>query len=150
MNISVAYGVWFDFLIELQFKTGFLQILEWIKTTQKEICQADGVIVCGDFNTTPDSQVYTIMEENGFKSAVFEQFGQEQNTYPTRSFTYSTSHELDVRSKPYDYVWYKGDMTFQSSQIIGTDDFVWIKDEQNKMRKIYISDHFGILAKFAI
>ena len=61
-------------------KTIDVQILEWIKRTQTEICQGDEVIVCGDFNTTPESQVYTIMKQNGFKSAVFEQFGKEQNT----------------------------------------------------------------------
>merc|ERR1712228_815503 len=45
------------------------QIHKWMVKAQEMICMAP-IIICGDFNCTPDSKVYEFMKSKGYKSVV--------------------------------------------------------------------------------
>ena len=56
------------------------------------------IILAGDFNDTPDSEVYKILENAGFKSANKIINNKEINTFPSKN-----------PIKCIDYIWVKGD-----------------------------------------
>jgi len=56
------------------------------------------VILGGDFNSKPDSNVYAFLKENGYKSASMEWNNKEENTYPS-----------DKPIKCIDFIWMRGD-----------------------------------------
>eukprot|EP01084_Bolivina_argentea_P029338 54449_1 len=118
---------------------------------QNKICKADATIICGDFNCTPQSNVYNIMIENGYKSAVKTKKGKELWTFPTDTWKYDRNEESDIGNKvPKDYIWIKSDcnINIQKIRLIGRE----YKDSTHKgdAIKIYPSDHLGIYMKLSI
>ncbi len=53
-------------VIKIQLK----QIIEWMDEAQNNICKADAIIICEDFNCTLQSNVYNSMKQNGYKSDI--------------------------------------------------------------------------------
>jgi len=60
--------------------------------------KCDNIILAGDFNDTPDSEVYKILENAGFKSVNKTINDKEIHTFPSKNPT-----------KCIDYIWVKGD-----------------------------------------
>lgn len=128
------------------------KILAWIEDSQTNISPADSIIVCGDFNVAPESDVYKRMIDNGFKSAMFEHFGQEQITYPKKSWTYCDLVEKDLGQRTLDYVWYKGNITLENASLVGNEQNSSIQfvDEHGQQQTLCVSDHLAILANFVV
>lgn len=92
------------------------RIYDFIDSKQKDI-----VILAGDFNSDPSSEVYTFLIEKGFKSAVAEAEGSELKTWPSKG------PETCI-----DYIWVKGDhVSIKSAKLL---------------KHIKASDHYGIKA----
>ena len=85
----------------------------------------ENVIVMGDFNAEPDSSIYKIMEDVGFRSAMKEKYGKEKYTFP--------------RHKPnmtLDYIWVRGNqLKVKKVKRIGTKG---------------ASDHYGLYAVISL
>ena len=124
-------------------------ILNWLHSTQEEICHGHGVIICGDFNATPDTDAYKLMIKNGFKSAILENRGVETPTYPSGSWTYSTKVEEQRGHETLDYVFFKGDLKLEKVQTVG-DNGVEFYDRKKRSQMLHASDHTGILARFSV
>ena len=83
------------------------------------------VILSGDFNGKPDEDFYKYMKKVGYKSACYENCGEELHTFPS-----------DKPEKCIDYVWFKGkNIKLESAYTFGSSD---------------ATDHKGIKAIFNI
>ena len=129
------------------------QILKWMEDGQKKICKADAIIICGDFNATPDSEVYETMIKKGYKSVVMENSGKEEWTFPTKTWRYSRTEEDDepddeVMTK--DYIWIKSTtpVNINDVRLVGRQPI----DSTHKGDDIQIcpSDHLGIYCSISI
>jgi len=89
-----------------------------IKEILNFINDYDVVILAGDFNDKIDSNIYSYLTQNNYKSAVKCFVGEEVNTFPS-----------DKPVKCLDYVWVKGDVDIKNAVIFGN---------------ISASDHKGI------
>ena len=79
------------------------QIYDFIKSRKKDI-----IILAGDFNSKPSSEVYKFLINHGFKSVIKEIHGGEVNTWPSKDPTMCI-----------DYIWIKGDnVTIKSAKIL--------------------------------
>lgn len=67
-------------------------IHNFIKNKNKDI-----YILAGDFNSTPNSNVYKFLKKKGYKSVIKEMHGKENNTFPAKN-----------PKKCLDYIWIKG------------------------------------------
>ena len=76
-----------------------------------KFCQDDDIIIlAGDFNDTPDSNVSTYLKNNEFKSCVNDFAGEDLHTYPS-----------DKPIKCIDFVWVKGkDVKIKNALIFGS------------------------------
>eukprot|EP00483_Globobulimina_turgida_P007592 UN07607 len=121
-----------------------------MENAQNKICKADATIICGDFNATPESNIYKIMVQNGYKSAVANKQGKEQWTFPTDTWKYNryesdedgnenVNNEKNKITK--DYIWIKSNCfaNINKIRLIGRN----YKDSSHQGRpiKIYPSDH---------
>lgn len=78
-----------------------------------EFCEdSDIIILAGDFNDTPHSDIATYLKNNNFKSCVNEFAGEDLNTFPS-----------DNPIKCIDFVWIKGkDVKIKNALIFGSKD----------------------------
>ena len=60
--------------------------------------KCDNIILAGDFNDTPDSEIYKLLQESGFKSTNKIINSKEIPTFPSKNPT-----------KCIDYIWIKGE-----------------------------------------
>ena len=70
----------------------------------------DVSIIAGDINDTPNSNIYTFLENNNYRSAVKEYTGNDLNTFPSKN-----------PKKCIDYVWIKGNsVRVERASLFGT------------------------------
>lgn len=87
-----------------------------------EMCKNKEIaILAGDFNDTPDSEIYKILSLNNFKTVSMKKNKLEKKTFPSNN-----------PEKCIDYIWIKG-------KDIEIDDLIYIKSEN-------ATDHIGIKA----
>ena len=125
-------------------------MLKWIQDGNDNIAQSDYVIICGDFNADPKTDVYQFMIEHGYKSIMFEKYDKEKLTYNSGTWTCNTeAHEHLITT--YDYIWIKNcnddelNIEINDCKLIGQD-YV-IQDDQTQ---INASDHLGIFVKLTL
>lgn len=80
-----------------------------IKEILNFINDYDVVILAGDFNDKIDSNIYSYLTQNNYKSAVKSFVGEELNTFPS-----------EEPVKCLDYVWVKGDVDIKNAVIFGS------------------------------
>jgi len=81
------------------------QIHQFIETKNKDI-----IILAGDFNTVPNSQTYTFLNKNGYRSCVRVMQQEDKATFPSNNPTSCL-----------DYIWIKGgDVDIVKAKIFGT------------------------------
>jgi len=103
---------------------------------------ASNIIIAGDFNATPDSATYKLLESKGFKSTHKIVKGEE----PTKTFpTGLQAPFMDTDPEgTFDYVWYRGeDLKPTKIELFGDKPKV---DDPT----IYPSDHIGLAAEFMV
>ena len=85
--------------------------------------KAKNIIIVGDFNDTPESEIYRVMKDNGYTSVNYYVNKKELETFPNKK-------------RCIDYIWIKGeDIEINSFEIFGTEKY---------------SDHFGLKASLKI
>jgi endonuclease/exonuclease/phosphatase family metal-dependent hydrolase len=80
-----------------------------IKEILNFINDYDVVILAGDFNDKIDSNIYSYLIQNNYKSAVKSFVGEELNTFPS-----------EEPVKCLDYVWVKGEVDIKNAVIFGS------------------------------
>ena len=99
--------------------------LEEIKNIIEFTKENDIIILAGDFNETPCSNISNYLINSGFKSCVKEFVGEDLNTFPS-----------DCPKKCIDYIWVKGeDMKIKNALLFGSQ---------------YATDHKGIKVQLEI
>ena len=124
------------------------QTVEWMEKAQRKICRADAIVIVGDFNATPQSELYQMMADHGYRSAVLRRLGKEQWTFPTETWRHGNPEVVTKRTT--DYVWIKSScpVRIEKVQLVGRH---YIDSEHRGQKiKIYPSDHLGIYVKLAI
>ena len=125
-------------------------VLKWMEKAVSEH-PADALVIGGDFNAIPDSEVYRLMENNGFRSCGCEYLGKGQYiTYESVTWTLSEGIDEDVgvgKSLILDYVWIKPlrkgmNIRIEDCRIVGKD-FVNLQHRGKDIR-VYPSDHYGV------
>ena len=131
------------------------QIVDWMEKAQRKICKADAIIIAGDFNATPDSELYQMMKDKGYRSAVLARHGKEQWTFPTDTWRYgmesmeSMLTEEDTK-RTRDYVWIKSSCPIRIENVRLVGRHYIDSEHRDENIKIYPSDHLGIYVKLAI
>ena len=135
------------------------QVCKWMEDAQKKICKADAIIICGDFNATPNTKIYEFMINAGYKSVVKEKKTKEQWTFPTNTWKYDREGENAIYDEEKeknklitkDYIWIKEidcNVRIEDVRLVGRQ----YRDDKHKGEKIqiYPSDHLGIYCKISI
>eukprot|EP01083_Nonionella_stella_P046546 124613_1 len=138
------------------------QIIAWMDKAQKKVCKADAIIICGDFNATPQSKIYQIMCKNGYESVVKRKLKKEQWTYPTETWKYNRTPMTDdgnliadeadeeTYRRTKDYIWIKSrcPVNIDKVKLIGNQ--YADAQHQGEFIKIFPSDHLGIYCKLSL
>ena len=138
------------------------QINKWMEEAQKKICKADAIIICGDFNATPNSDVYRFMITKGYKSVVKEKKSEEQWTFPTETWKFNRDglkddeiiydqNKVNPKLITKDYIWIKEidcNIRIEDVRLVGRQ-YIDYKHQGEKI-KIFPSDHLGIYCKISI
>ena len=125
-------------------------ILEWMEKAI-DVHPADAMVICGDFNATPDSKLYRLMISNGFRSCGAEYIGNTQHcTYESLTWTFADGIDEDIDpSRPLilDYVWIKPlrdgvTLGIEDCRIVGKN--YTESTHRGEDIKVFPSDHLGV------
>jgi endonuclease/exonuclease/phosphatase family metal-dependent hydrolase len=114
-----------------------VQVTELLTWLEPHLTNGEVILLTGDFNANPSSETYKILSSK-FKSTSLVLHGREPIlTYPTGLQGPRCDQD---RHNAYDYIWYAGNVTPLSSEVLC--DF--------SAPDLYASDHYAIKAKFLI
>eukprot|EP01084_Bolivina_argentea_P297568 512668_1 len=131
-------------------------MLKWMEDAQRNIMDADYIVICGDFNVPATSDVYQCMIDGGYKSIMYEKYNEEKPTYISGTWTCNQQSKLNdiIESVTYDYIWIKNfsnldddvenmDIKINECKVVG-DEYVMYED------RIHASDHLGIYVNITL
>eukprot|EP00485_Elphidium_margaritaceum_P018095 CAMPEP_0202722632 /NCGR_PEP_ID=MMETSP1385-20130828/159117_1 /ASSEMBLY_ACC=CAM_ASM_000861 /TAXON_ID=933848 /ORGANISM="Elphidium margaritaceum" /LENGTH=328 /DNA_ID=CAMNT_0049387401 /DNA_START=135 /DNA_END=1119 /DNA_ORIENTATION=+ len=100
-------------------------ILDWMSDGVCRRVNSDFVVIAGDFNATPSSDVYAHMELNGFQSCLC-QSQVVDSTLNSQSWTLATCDDDFGKQMVLDYVWIKStsqtcSITIKECRLVGLD-----------------------------
>ena len=113
------------------------EIVRWLDAAP----QADGAIVCGDFNAPPAEPAYAGMTSAGYVSAHVSIHGVEPGvTWPSGI----QAEGMETGDpKCVDYIWLRGRLTASSV------DLAFNRPAKNDST-LYASDHYGLIARLVL